>query len=750
MISNLNISIQSNLDSDLSTNESVNVGIPPVSSLLMTSKTQSPTPPPLPPKPPSSQAPNKFGGTLKIIEMQQNLDDNNRSEFYENVDSSEKSDNHHACNIKDNYNITTKKIHQVPNDKKCVVYDVLKDKSQIYTNKPNDIFIGNDHAYSQPFVPVEVSTAGGVVAHSPTDDDVADDDENVDGGGGVGDNDGQSLNDTGSDKMTPDHHARRPMNAFLIFCKRHRSIVREKYPNLENRSITKILGDWWANLDQDEKSCYTDLAKQYKDAFFTANPNFKWYKLPAPPLRTLLTRPSNDRQLIIDCSPTKYYGMEYDDNDDDEFGGNHHHRHHRVHEQLNYFTSDEHCGGGIEILKTASMIVAAAETTKAPAHTTVGVFKLADETQMGGLNSLMQITNNNVGENESAFTSYETEIKIEETEVDSQKDSNKTPNSEPFTNMRDHAAKMQLSSLSTKLHIKTELNSGKRKLFADSTPNNLPVKKLFIETTTASSPIKLESSDTIMPQEIIEYEYIDHSNGDLNKKSSRACKGKRYQEFMTTGKIQQSPKKTKVKTPTTPANFPHNGYCKTYEFLPIQNENEQFHQRTSASFPHDNERGAILGSSPIDGDATGKLYDASDFHLEEKIKALPSLNLEIFLAKKRETKKKKRGGNKNKSLKVPKHILEAQDYYKDSVVGSRKRKARKESITRRDVTTEKCVLIPKEEMESSAGTQSCSNNNNNSNGTSDLLILATLAEALESGGGGSSSVTSNTIHITTI
>lgn len=37
------------------------------------------------------------------------------------------------------------------------------------------------------------------------------------------------------DKPMPDHHARRPMNAFLIFCKRHRGIVRERYPNLENR-----------------------------------------------------------------------------------------------------------------------------------------------------------------------------------------------------------------------------------------------------------------------------------------------------------------------------------------------------------------------------------------------------------------------------------------------------------------------------------------------------------------------------------
>ena len=55
---------------------------------------------------------------------------------------------------------------------------------------------------------------------------------------------------------------RRPMNAFLIFCKRHRSIVREKNPDLDNRSVTRILGDLWANLKEEEKSMYTDLAKQ--------------------------------------------------------------------------------------------------------------------------------------------------------------------------------------------------------------------------------------------------------------------------------------------------------------------------------------------------------------------------------------------------------------------------------------------------------------------------------------------------------
>ncbi|XP_046383053.1 HMG box transcription factor BBX isoform X2 [Ischnura elegans] len=106
---------------------------------------------------------------------------------------------------------------------------------------------------------------------------------------------------SGEKGSEPAHHARRPMNAFLIFCKRHRGVVRERYPQLENRQITKILGEWWANLEPNEKASYTELAKQYKEAFLRANPDFKWYKLPAPPLRTLMTRPSNQKPLKLDC-----------------------------------------------------------------------------------------------------------------------------------------------------------------------------------------------------------------------------------------------------------------------------------------------------------------------------------------------------------------------------------------------------------------------------------------------------------------
>lgn len=84
---------------------------------------------------------------------------------------------------------------------------------------------------------------------------------------------------------------RRPMNAFLLFCKRHRTIVKEKYPNLENRNITKILGDWWQSLGDEEKANFNTLASEYKEHVMREQPNFRWRKPPlAVPTNTHYTK----------------------------------------------------------------------------------------------------------------------------------------------------------------------------------------------------------------------------------------------------------------------------------------------------------------------------------------------------------------------------------------------------------------------------------------------------------------------------
>ncbi|XP_076017434.1 HMG box transcription factor BBX isoform X2 [Genypterus blacodes] len=83
-----------------------------------------------------------------------------------------------------------------------------------------------------------------------------------------------------------EQRARRPMNAFLLFCKRHRSLVRQEHPRLDNRGATKILADWWAVLEPKEKQKYTDMAREYKDAFMKANPGYKWCPTTSKPVKS--------------------------------------------------------------------------------------------------------------------------------------------------------------------------------------------------------------------------------------------------------------------------------------------------------------------------------------------------------------------------------------------------------------------------------------------------------------------------------
>ncbi|KAK3525249.1 hypothetical protein QTP86_024932, partial [Hemibagrus guttatus] len=79
-----------------------------------------------------------------------------------------------------------------------------------------------------------------------------------------------------SDKKREKDHIRRPMNAFMIFSKRHRALVHQRHPNQDNRTVSKILGEWWYALGAKEKQKYHDLAFQVKEAHFRAHPDWKW------------------------------------------------------------------------------------------------------------------------------------------------------------------------------------------------------------------------------------------------------------------------------------------------------------------------------------------------------------------------------------------------------------------------------------------------------------------------------------------
>ncbi|OTF77504.1 hypothetical protein BLA29_001934, partial [Euroglyphus maynei] len=83
--------------------------------------------------------------------------------------------------------------------------------------------------------------------------------------------------DNGNEQIDLDKkHIRRPMNAFMIFSKRHRALVHHKHPNSDNRTVSKILGEWWYSLPAQEKQQYQELANKVKEAHYKRHPDWKW------------------------------------------------------------------------------------------------------------------------------------------------------------------------------------------------------------------------------------------------------------------------------------------------------------------------------------------------------------------------------------------------------------------------------------------------------------------------------------------
>lgn len=433
--------------------------------------------------------------------------------------------------------------------------------------------------------------------------------------------------------VTPDHHARRPMNAFLIFCKRHRTIVRDRHPNLENRSITKILGDWWANLDKEQKSSYTNLAKQYKDAFFTAHPDFKWYKLPAPPLR-----PPTIGSRLVQIEPASTIALESEHNHLDDLVSPNEENH------LNSADKGTLHAGTFN-LPTSSESELQNKPLSKKKEPQMGVFKFADEAQMGSLNSLMMDTYEVKTTNQSECSSGA----LNQSKSDSQNSLFEALSpeakqlAEPCVNMKNHFYSKRPNDTS---HEMSAYDSKRFKRAFDS----------------------------------MHYEYYDD---DYSKKASRACKGKRYQEFMTLTRLTSTSKKTS-KSATIVKEEPPVAVPELQSTLEEQTRGKDNQSSDSIPYRNDLDHGTSESAANIEIKSEVKLFDASDFDLDTKINELPCLNLDEYLAKKKDTKKKKKIKGKFKPMIKPRVVAPEQ---KEKIVGSRKRKARKESITRRDVSS---------------------------------------------------------------
>lgn len=71
-------------------------------------------------------------------------------------------------------------------------------------------------------------------------------------------------------------HIKRPMNAFLLYSKNHRTLFKQLYPGRDNRKISTLLAEKWRGMKPEEKEPYKLEAKELMRQTKESHPDFKY------------------------------------------------------------------------------------------------------------------------------------------------------------------------------------------------------------------------------------------------------------------------------------------------------------------------------------------------------------------------------------------------------------------------------------------------------------------------------------------
>lgn len=421
---------------------------------------------------------------------------------------------------------------------------------------------------------------------------------------------------------------------------------------------------------------------QYKDAFFNAHPDFKWYKLPAPPLRTLSSRPRDATDKQTDS----------------------HHEPDTELEKTNNNSTKLDFNKELELdPKPLSMF-------------TPG--KLADEAQMGGLSSLLA------------------------TKTD-------TLNANPYYSPPSY----KFNTISTPTDFRSHLKGSREDNIRELQNALSETTRVFEEDFDEKERLyRYNQNDQFTNQDVIDqivdkrYSNDDYgyqrnwSDDEKNTRSGRSCKGKRYQEFMAIGGLIAN-KRQKREMSDKPDEA-YNATC-SWDTSSLKGEDTSSTTTDESKISHQDPTENDLKmeqDAPETDNITTKTFKAADFDLDAKIRALPSLSLEKFQQKKRENKRKKKTVNlRPKPLEnqiinsVPRPVYDERremiESWRETVIGSQKRKPRKISITRLEVNSMVSSIEDKRKIspEIKIATEAPRNVGQTPHGV-ELLALATLAE----------------------
>lgn len=396
------------------------------------------------------------------------------------------------------------------------------------------------------------------------------------------------------------------------------------------------------------------LTLQYKDAFFSANPDFKWYKLPAPPLRTLSSRPrETEKPIESPNSETHEIELERTNNNSTRVDFNKKPRD-------DDFDNDS---------KPLSMF-------------TPG--KLADEAQMGGLSSLLA-------------TKTETQTPNPYYSPPCPKfNAISTPNDYRSHNFLDRTKRKDVTREESIRELQNALSETTR-VFEEDFDEEKGVYRYNVQNDFTNQDVIDQLVDKRYSKED-DYGYQRNwSDDEKSTKSGRSCKGKRYQEFMAVGGLIVNKRQRRDYDKS-----PDDGYSATCSWdagISRSEESTVTDDSKAYDISTENEMKADSTDVPESDNNPNKTFKAADFDLEAKIRALPSLSLEKFQQKKRENKRKKKTINLKPKVLESSHIVnsvprpiyderrEMADSWRETVIGSQKRKPRKISITRLEINS---------------------------------------------------------------
>lgn len=87
---------------------------------------------------------------------------------------------------------------------------------------------------------------------------------------------GQAASTPHKDKKVKKNKIPRPMNSFMCFGKEYRKKIQQQHPNLDNKGVSKLLGQQWASLSDDERQVYVDQASNLAEEHKRLYPNWKF------------------------------------------------------------------------------------------------------------------------------------------------------------------------------------------------------------------------------------------------------------------------------------------------------------------------------------------------------------------------------------------------------------------------------------------------------------------------------------------